>query len=168
MALLITTKRGFINAVVEPQFQEFGVGMMVTAQFSEYDDVRDMKKYLKGDILFDQHALMFPFTSFITLEDLTTHFPRKKLWNQLKGQLTDFSKPPVAYWWEAWSRNEDLAEGEEPDENFYFGYSLPEDAEHIRWSFDSHPDVINVYPLYEMPKELSIEREAALGVEGNS
>lgn len=167
MALLITTKKGFINAVVEPQFQQFGVDMMVTVQFSEFDDVRDMKKYLKGDILFDQHAQMFPFTSFITLDDLTTHFPRKKLWTQLKDHLADFSKPPVAYWYEAWYRNEDLAEGEEPDESFYFGYSLPEDAEHIRWGFDSHPDVINVYPLYDMPQELVREGESTLdmGVE---
>lgn len=155
MALLITTKTGFISAVAEPQFQSFGNGMMVTLQFSEYDDVRDMKKYLKGDILFDQHSQMFPFTSFIHLEDLSAHFPKKKLWSQLKDHTIDFSKPPVAYWWEAWSRNEDLPEGQEPDENFYFGYSLPEEAEDLKWSFEFYPDVLNVYPLYEIPRELT-------------
>lgn len=97
MALLITTKKGFINGFVEPQFQEFGVGMMVTVQFSDFDDVRDMKQYLKGDILFDQHSEFFPFTGYISIDDLTTHFPRKKIWSQLKGHLADFSKPPVAY-----------------------------------------------------------------------
>jgi hypothetical protein len=157
MALLITTKKGFINGFVEPQFQEFGVGMMVTVQFSDYDDVRDMKQYLKGDILFDQHSEFFPFTSYITIDDLTTHFPKKKIWSQLQTHIADFSKPPVAYWYEAWYRNEDLAPGDEPDDGFYFGYSLPEDADHIRWGFDSHPDVLNVYPLYEMPKELQDE-----------
>ena len=157
MALLITTKKGFINGFVEPQFQEFGVGMMVTVQFSDFDDVRDMKQYLKGDILFDQHSEFFPFTSYINIDDLTTHFPKKKIWSQLQSHIANFSKPPVAYWYEAWYRNEDLAPGEEPDESFYFGYSLPEDADHIRWGFDSHPDVLNVYPLYEMPQELEVE-----------
>lgn len=157
MSYLITTKRGFINAVVEPQFQEFGLGMMVTVQFSDYNDVRDMKKYLQGSLLFEQKNDMFPFTSYVHIDDLDTHFPKKKLWTRLKGHLADFSEPPVAYRYEAWFYNEDLADGEEPDENIYEGYSLPEDADHIRWGFDKHPDVLKVYPLYEMPADLMTE-----------
>lgn len=157
MAFLITTKKGFINTFVEPQFQEFGVSIMVTLQFSDYDDLRGMKKYLLGDILFDPKSDMFPFTSYIHIDDLDTHFPRKKLWARLRGHVAEFSKPPVAYRYEAWFYNEDLADDEEPDENIYEGYSLPEDADHIRWGFDKHPDVLKVYPLYEMPKELQEE-----------
>jgi len=47
MTVLISTKRGFINAVVEPQFQEAVTGYMVTVEFSDYDDVQMLPQYLK-------------------------------------------------------------------------------------------------------------------------
>jgi hypothetical protein len=78
MPVLISTKTGFINAVIEPQFQSLGTGSMVTVQFSEYDDLRDMKRHLKGDVLFDQNAQLFTFTSFINLNELTGHFKHNK------------------------------------------------------------------------------------------
>ena len=153
MPVLLTTKKGFINAVVEPQFQH-GTGTLVTIQFSEYDDVREMKYRLKGDVLFDQHASLFPFTSFIHLDDLVRYFKTKKLWTELTKTKVDFSKPPVAYGWEAYYTGENSDDGDIVDENTYFGYDLPEDIEDARWGFEHTPDVFLVYPLYEMPKEL--------------
>lgn len=161
MAVLLTTKKGFINAVIEPQFQ-IGSGAIVTVQFSEYDDVRDLQRYLKGDVLFDQRASLFPFTSYIHMEDLEAHFKHKKLWKQLHDNKVDFSKPPIAFYWEAWYRNEDLDDESQADEGLYFGNSLPEEIDDVRWGFDRTPDVFHVYPLYEMPRELIREEESAL------
>jgi hypothetical protein len=157
MPVLLTTKKGFINAVVEPQFQVHGTGLMVTVQFSNYDDVRELKRHLKGDVLFDQDSDMFPFTSFIHLEDLMQSFKRKKLWSALQNNKVDFSKPPVAYYWEAYCTGESADEDEEVDTSLYFNYELPEGIEHVRWGFDRYPDVFLVYPLYRMPKELVVE-----------
>ena len=159
MPVLISTKRGFINAVVEPQFQVHGTGLMVTVQFSNYDDLRELKRNLKGDVLFDQNANMFPFTSFIHLEDLMQSFKRRKLWGELQNTKVDFSKPPVAYYWEAYYTGESADEDEEIDTSLYFGNELPEDIEHVRWGFDSYPDVFHVYPLYELPTDLVREQE---------
>ena len=156
MPVLLTTRKGFINAVVEPQFQ-LGSGTMVTVQFSEYDDVREMKYRLKGDVVFDQHASLFPFTSFIHLDDLVHHFKHKKLWKELTNSMVDFSKPPVAYYWEAYYTGEDSDDGDIVDENTYTGYDLPEEIADARWGFEHYPDVFQVYPLYEMPKELLVE-----------
>lgn len=159
MPTLLSTKTGFINAVIEPQFQEFGTRTVVTLQFSEYDDVRKMRHHLLGDVTFDQHARMFPFTSFIQLDDLTSFFKRKSLWTELNKTQVDFSPEPVAYHWVAWYTGESKDEGEEFDENSYFGYCTTEDAEHIRWSFDELPDVLILYPLFSMPTELVRELE---------
>jgi hypothetical protein len=159
MAVLISTKAGFINAVVEPQFQVHGTGLMVTVQFSNYDDVRELKRHLKGDVLFDQNANMFPFTSFIHLEDLMQSFKRRKLWGELQNIKVDFSRPPVAFYWEAYYTGESADEDEEIDTSLYFGNELPEDIEHVRWGFDSDPDVFHVYPLYELPEELISEEQ---------
>jgi hypothetical protein len=154
MAVLISTKKGFINAAVEPQFQEHGTGLMVTVQFSDYDDVGHLKWHLKGDVLFDQDSDMFPFTSLIHPEDLMQSFERKKLWSVLEVNKVDFSKPPVAYYWEAYCTGESADEHEEVDTSLYFNNELTEDIEHVRWGFGNYPDVLHVYPLYKMPKEL--------------
>jgi len=154
MTVLISTKRGFINAVVEPQFQEAVTGYMVTVEFSDHDDVQTLSQYLKGDVLFDQNNRMFPFKSFIHLEDLTSHFKRRNLWTRLQANKVDFSKPPVAYYWEAYYTGESADEDEEVDTSLFSNNELPEDIEHVRWGFDKYPDVFHVYPLYKMPKEL--------------
>lgn len=159
MPTLLTTKTGFINAVIEPQFQEFGNRTVVTLQFSEYDDVRKMSHHLLGDVTFDQHARMFPFTSFIQLDDLESFFKRKSLWADLKKTPVDFSPKPVAYYWVGWYTGESKEEGEEFDENTYSGYCTEEDAEHIRWSFDELLDVLILYPLFSMPEVLARELE---------
>jgi hypothetical protein len=168
MAVLISTKAGFINAVVEPQFQVHGTGLMVTVQFSSYDDVRELKRQLKGDVLFDQNANMFPFTSFIHLEDLMQSFKRRKLWGELQNTKVDFSKTPVAYYWEAYYTGESADEGEEIDTSLYFGNELPEDIEHVRWGFDRYPDVFHVYPLYEMPGDLIKSGESLFEVQSDA
>ena len=159
MPVLISTKKGFMNAVIEPQFQQFGTGSMVTVQFSEYDDLREMKRHLKGDVLFDQNAQLFPFTSFIHLNDLTGHFKHKKIWKELQNNKVDFSKPPVAYYWEAWFLNEGQDDEDLVDENVYFGNTLPDSAEHLPWGFESYPDVFHLYPLYELPRDLVQEQD---------
>jgi hypothetical protein len=159
MPVLISTKKGFINSVIEPQFQSFGTGTLVTVQFSEYDDVRDMRRHLKGDVLFDQHAQLFPFTSYIHLDDLIQRFKHKKIWKELQNSKVDFSKPPVAYYWEAYYLNESDDENAKIDESLYFGNSLLEDAEDIRWSFEEMPTMVHVYPLYELPKDLIQEHK---------
>lgn len=161
MAVLLTTKKGFINAVIEPQFQ-IGTGSMVTVQFSEYEDVRDLRRHLKGDVLFEQHAELFPFTSFIHLEDLRNHFKRKRLWKELQENKVDFSRPAVAYYWEAWHLNEDQPDEDLIDENFYFGTASPEDACNVRWSFEDYPDVLHFYPVFTKPRNLEADRSSSI------
>lgn len=154
MPILLSTKTGFINAVVEPQFQDFGTRTVVTLQFSEYEDVRAMNHHLLGDVTFDQNARMFPFTSFIQFDDLVSFFKRKSLWTELKSTPVDFSPKPVAYYWVGYYTGESKEEGEEFDENTYSGYCIAEDAEHIRWSFDESLDVLILYPVFTLPAEL--------------
>jgi hypothetical protein len=165
MTVLISTKRGFINAVVEPQFQEAVTGYMVTVEFSDYDDVQKLSPYLKGDILFDQNNRMFPFKSFIHLEDLTSHFKRRKLWTRLQENKVDFSEKPVAYSWIAYYTGENQDEGDPVDESTYFGNCLADDAQDIRWSFEHTPDVVYLYPLYELPAELTEAQESCFEFE---
>ena len=154
MPVLLSTKKGFINAVIEPQFQEHGNRTMVTLQFSEYDDVRNLRHHLLGDVVFDQDARMFPFTSFIQLDDLVAFFKRKKLWTELQTTKVDFSPKPKAFYWVGYYTGEDLPEGAEFDENTYSGFCLPEDAADLRWSFEESLDVLMLYPLFTLPEEL--------------
>jgi hypothetical protein len=154
MAFLISTKKGFISASIEPQFQAHGTGSMVTIQLSDYDDVRKLKRHLKSDILFDQTNDMFPFTSFIYFDDLISEFKRKNLWSRLQDHKVDFSKRPVAYYWEAYYTGENADEDEEIDTSLYWGHELPPEIEHARWGFERTPDVFLVYPLHQTPKEL--------------
>tara|TARA_B110000503_G_scaffold20052_1_gene30031 strand:- start:304 stop:804 length:501 start_codon:yes stop_codon:yes gene_type:complete len=166
MPVLISTKKGFINAVIEPQFQQFGTRTIVTLQFSDYEDARAMSRHLLGDTTFDQKAQLFPFTSFIQLDDLASFFKRKKLWTELQNIKVDFSPKPKAFYWVGYYTGEDLPEGEEFDENTYSGFCLAEDAEHLRWSFEESLDVLILYPLLTLPEELaeSSEPHFELGV----
>lgn len=154
MPVLISTKKGFINAVIEPQFQQFGTRTIVTLQFSEYEDARAMTRHLLGDITFDQKAQLFPFTSFIQLDDLVAFFKRKSLWTELHKVKVDFSPKPEAFYWVGYYTGEDLPEGAEFDENTYSGFCLAEDAEDLRWSFQESLDVLILYPLFTVPEEL--------------
>jgi hypothetical protein len=165
MTVLISTKRGFINAVVEPQFQEAVTGYMVTVEFSDYDDVQLLSSYLKGDVLFDQNNRMFPFKSFIHLEHLNNIFKRRELWTRLQVQKMDFSEEPVAYFWTAFYTGDNADDGNPIDESIYWGHCLASDAQEIRWSFEHTPDVVHLYPLYEMPSELAGAPESCLEFE---
>lgn len=165
MPVLISTKRGFVNAVIEPQFQQFGTTTIVTLQFSEYADVRAMSRHLLGDITFDQNADLFPFTSFIQLDDLAAFFKRKKLWTELHKAKVDFSPKPAAYFWVGYYTGEDLPEGEEFDENTYSGFCLPEDAPDLRWSFEESLDVLILYPLFSVLEELKESSEPLFEIE---
>jgi hypothetical protein len=166
MPVLISTKKGFINAVIEPQFQQFGTRTIVTLQFSNYEDARAMSRHLLGDTTFDQKDQLFPFTSFIQLDDLASFFKRKKLWTELQNTKVDFSPKPKAFYWVGYYTGEDLPEGEEFDENTYSGFCLAEDAEDLRWSFEESLDVLILYPLLTLPEELaeSSEPHFELGV----
>jgi len=166
MPVLISTKTGFINAVIEPQFQQFGTRTIVTLQFSEYQDARAMSRHLLGDITFDQKTQLFPFTSFIQLDDLVAFFKRKKLWTELHKAKVDFSPKPVAFYWVGYYTGEDLPEGEEFDETTYSGFCLAEDAEDLRWSFEESLDVLILYPLFTVPEELANESSSQLEFEG--
>jgi hypothetical protein len=151
---------------VEPQFQEAVTGYMVTVEFSDYDDVQMLSRHLKGDVLFDQNNRMFPFKSFIDLEDLTSHFKRRKLWTRLQANKMDFSEKPVAFYWTAYYTGDNEEDGNPVDESIYLGHCLASDAQDIRWSFDHTPDVVHVYPLYELPAELVKTQESHFEFEG--
>lgn len=166
MAVLISTKKGFVNAVIEPQFQQFGTRTIVTLQFSEFEDARAMRHHLLGDTTFDQNSDMFPFTSYIQLDDLVAFFKRKKLWTELQESKVDFSPKPVAFFWVGFYTGENLPEGEKFDEETYSGWCLPEDAEHLRWSFEDSLDVLILYPLFTVPEELVNERSDHFELEG--
>ena len=165
MPVLISTKRGFINAVIEPQFQQHANRTLVTLQFSEYDDVRNIRQHLLGDILFDQNAPMFPFTSFIQLDDLVAFFKRKNLWTELQNTKVDFSPQPKAFYWVGYYTGEDLEEGADFDQDTYSGYCLPEDAADLRWSFEESLDVLLLYPLFRLPEELRESSEPLFELE---
>lgn len=60
MPVLISIATGFTNAAIEPQFQQDGNRPMVALQLSEYDDGRNIRQHLLGDIVFDQIPRMFP------------------------------------------------------------------------------------------------------------
>jgi hypothetical protein len=51
MPELISTKKGFANAVIEPQFQQFGTRTIVTLQFSEYEEARAVRRHFFGTSL---------------------------------------------------------------------------------------------------------------------
>lgn len=166
MPVLISTKRGFVNAVIEPQFQQFGTRTIVTLQFSEYEDARAMRRHLLGDTTFDQNSDMFPFTSYIQLDDLVAFFKRKRLWTELQKTKVDFSPKPVAFFWVGFYTGEDLPEGAKFDENTYSGFCLPEDAPDLRWSFEDSLDVLILYPLFTVPEELASVRSDQFELEG--
>jgi len=154
MTVLISTKRGFINAVLEPQFQEAITGYMATLQFSDYDDVRMLTNDLRGDILYDRTNSMFPFKGFIHLDDLASHFNCKNFWSRLQTNKVDFTETPVAYYWRVYYTGENQEEGEVVDSETYFGHCLASDARYIRWSFEALPDVVQLYPIFTLPAEL--------------
>jgi hypothetical protein len=86
MTVLISTKRGLINAVVEPRFQEIVTGYLVAVGFSDYDDVEMLSSYLKGDVLFGQNNRMVTFKSLIQIQDPHRKLQAWKTLNHVAGK----------------------------------------------------------------------------------
>ena len=99
-------------------------------------------------------ARYWNFTGYMPLLDLKFLVGNYKL---TKNDLlidANTSPAPVAYEWTGMEADKEIGEDEYESGETWYGHSLPEDIESMRYDGDVYYEYFLVYPLFSMPKEL--------------
>ena len=143
-----------VNAFIEPQFAEPGMHQLVTVQFYHFEKLREFRRSLDGDLRLNPYDRYFPFTGYSSLETLCVY---AKKWRPTFEELLvskDVSPAAVAYKWQGIKHEVEEWE-EDAEAGQWSGYCLPDEVREFRTGQDIHYDEFLVYPVFELPDELS-------------
>ena len=152
--MILSIDGQLVNAYIEPQFFDIAGGSIVTVEFDAWESVPNLRKHIQGDIRAVRVARYWNFTGYMPLLDLRFLVGKYKL---TKNDLlidANISPAPIAYEWTGMEADKEIGEDEYESGETWYGHSLPEDIESMRYDSDVNYECFLVYPLFTMPKEL--------------
>lgn len=152
--MILSIDGQLVNAYIEPQFFDIAGGSIVTVEFDAWESVPNLRKHIQGDIRAMRVARFWNFTGYMPLLDLCSLVGNYRLTKQDLLIYENISPAPVAFEWVGWEEDIEIGENEYQSGETWYGHSLPEDIDSIRWDGDIHYECFYVYPLFTMPKEL--------------
>jgi hypothetical protein len=154
--MLYQTETGFIDVVIEPQFDDHKFGSrLCSVRSTDLGSLQRMKNSVRGEIDFRQHDQLFPFTGFAYLDDLARELKTKSILKTVDCVESDFTRSPAAYTFLGF---------EEPDEwgldgDTWQGDIYPDEVHDFQFSVEASFEYFRVWPLFHVPASLREEVE---------
>ncbi len=152
--MLYQTETGFIDVVIEPQFDDHKFGSrLCSVRSTDLGSLQRMKNSVRGEIDFRQHDQLFPFTGFAYLDDLARELKTKSILKTVDYAESDFTRSPAAYAFLGFE--EPFYPGGESDT--WQGSLLPDEVHTFQYNVDTSFEYFRVWPLFYVPAELTAD-----------
>jgi hypothetical protein len=152
--MLYQRDTGFIDVLIEPQYQDFRFGSrLCSVRSSDLTTLMAMKNSVRGEIDFNPDDPLYRFTGFAYLDDLARELKTMSVHQHVEEAAANFSRPASAFMYLGF---------EEPDQwgsdgDTWQGDLLPDEVHDFQFSVDASFDYFRVWPLFHLPADLKEE-----------